>query len=190
MARRELTTEQKAQFAEQRQAELERLQGEITAKATEISAGPQWQAWLQTAAKFHRYSFKNQLLIMIQRPDATAVAGFNVWRDSFRRHVNKGEKGIRILAPVTKRVEELDPSGKPVIVDGKPVRDTRMIGVKLVSVFDVSQTNGEPLPQAPAPQLLRGEAPAGLWDALAEIVENEGFGLERGDCGSANGWTN
>lgn len=189
MARRELSAEQKAEFAAARQAELERLQGEIAQKAAAIAEGPQWQEWLTVAAKFHKYSFKNQLLIMMQRPDAVAVAGFNAWRDNFGRQVLKGEKGIRILAPVTKRIDKLDSAGRPVIVDGKPVKETRMVGVKLVSVFDVSQTDGRPLALPPRPDLLRGQAPEGLWDSLAQIVTAEGYKLERGDCGHANGYT-
>lgn len=102
-------------------------------------------------AKFHSYSFNNTLLIAMQ--GGQLVAGYNKWRDDFHRNVKRGEKGIKILAPapykVKKEVPKLDEQGKPVMdKDGKPlteVQETQVPAFKIVSVFDVSQTEGEPL---------------------------------------------
>ena len=114
----------------------------------------QYKSYLQTLAKFHNYSLNNCLLIAMQKPEATRVAGFNAWRDDFKRPVMKGEKGMKILAPSSfkakKQVDKLDADGKPVIgSDGKRVKEEKEITVPaytVVTVFDVSQTDGEPLP--------------------------------------------
>lgn len=81
------------------------------------------------------------MLIYMQRPDATAVAGYRAWQTSFGRQVNRGEVGIRILAPVTKKVDKVTADGRPVLDDhGRQVAATEMVGVRLATVFDVSQT--------------------------------------------------
>lgn len=102
--------------------------------------------YLDTMSRFHRYSLGNQMLIALQRPDATHVAGFHAWK-KFDRLVNKGEKGIVILAPVTRVVgstEEVQPDGST-----KERQVRRIVNAKPVHVFDVSQTRGEPLPEFP-----------------------------------------
>jgi hypothetical protein len=132
---------------------------------------------LQTASRFHRYSANNVMLFMLQRPDATCVAGFNAWK-GFNRYVRKGEHGIRILAPCTYKVEGDDGDERHILR-----------GFKVVSVFDVSQTDGEDLPGEVRPELINGEAPTGLWDSLAEQVTTAGLELVRGQCGGANGRT-
>ena len=111
-----------------------------------------YKAYLTSMAKFHSYSFNNTLLIAMQ--GGQLVAGYNKWRDDFHRNVKRGEKGIKILAPapykVKKEVPKLDEQGQPVMdKDGNPVTEKKEIQVpafKIVSVFDVSQTEGEPLP--------------------------------------------
>ena len=112
--------------------------------------------YLRTMSRFHKYSVNNQMLIYMQRPDATLVAGFNKWRDQFERNVMKGEKGIKIIAPTPfkKKIEQekRDPdTNLPVLdADGKVVIEEKEIKIpmfKPVTVFDVSQTNGKPLPQ-------------------------------------------
>jgi len=112
--------------------------------------------YLRTMSRFHRYSVNNQMLIYMQKPDATLVAGFNKWRDQFERNVMKGEKGIKIIAPTPfkKKIEEqkLDPDTKlPMLdADGKVIMEEKEIKIpmfKPVTVFDVSQTDGKPLPQ-------------------------------------------
>ncbi|GAA1392806.1 ArdC-like ssDNA-binding domain-containing protein [Luteococcus peritonei] len=186
MARRPPTEAQKAERAEQ----LEHLQAQIADKVADLTSSEQWQAWLRVATRFHQYSFNNTILIWTQRPDATLVAGYTTWQKSFHRQVNRGEQGIRILAPVTRRVPKLKPDDTPVLDDkGKPVMATQIVGVKPTSVFDISQTTGDPVPEPPRPALLTGRAPEGLWQSLASLVHAQGFRLERGDCRGANGYT-
>lgn len=111
-----------------------------------------YKAYLTTMAKFHNYSFNNTLLIAMQ--GGQLVAGFNKWKDTFHRTVKKGEKGIKILAPapykVKQKTEKRDEQGKPILdKDGKPLTEEKTVQIpafKVVSVFDVSQTEGEPLP--------------------------------------------
>jgi len=120
-----------------------------------IFESEQYKTYLNTLSKFHNYSFNNCLLIAMQKPDATRVAGFNAWRKDFKRNVQKGEKGIKIIAPApfkTKQeVDKLDGNGKPVIgADGKRVKEEKEVTIPaftVATVFDVSQTDGEPLPQ-------------------------------------------
>ena len=125
----------------------------------ELFESDKYRKYLATMSRFHRYSVNNTMLIYMQRPDATHVAGFNKWRDQFGRNVLKGEKGIRIIAPTPykKKVEEIktDPeTNAPVLdADGKAIIEEKEIRIpmfKVVSVFDVSQTAGKPLPQLAA----------------------------------------
>ena len=118
----------------------------------ELFDSDRYKAYLTTMAKFHNYSFNNTLLIAMQ--GGQLVAGFNKWKDTFHRTVKKGEKGIKILAPapykVKQKMEKLDEQGKPILdKDGKPLTEEKTVQIpafKVVSVFDVSQTEGEPLP--------------------------------------------
>lgn len=125
----------------------------------ELFESDKYRQYLSTMSRFHRYSVNNTMLIYMQRPDATHVAGFNKWRDQFGRNVLKGEKGIRIIAPTPykKKVEEIktDPeTNAPILdADGKAIIEEKEIRIpmfKVVSVFDVSQTAGKPLPQLAA----------------------------------------
>ena len=125
----------------------------------ELFESDKYRQYLSTMSRFHRYSVNNTMLIYMQRPDATHVAGFNKWRDQFGRNVLKGEKGIRIIAPTPykKKVEEIktDPeTNAPILdADGKAIIEEKEIRIpmfKVVSVFDVSQTSGKPLPQLAA----------------------------------------
>lgn len=189
MARGEYTSEQRAEFAAQRREQLEAWQSKLAGQVTDLVNGDAWQHWLDVASRFHQYSFRNTMMIYMQRPDATLVAGYQAWRRSFGRQVNRGETGIKIFAPVTRRTDKTTPDGKPVLEsDGKPAKVTQLVGVKLVSVFDVSQTSGPELP-VPMPTLLTGQAPPGLWDSLQRFVEAKGFRVGRGDCEGANGFT-
>ena len=152
------------------------LHDQLMHSVTMLVTSDDWQAALQFAAKFHRYSFGNQLLIARQKPDAMRVAGFNTWK-KLGRHVKAGETGLRILAPITVKKEN---------DDGTESRVLRWF--KVVSVFDVSQTEGADLPEEVRyPSLLGGEGSA--WDDLARLVEAEGFTVERGPCFGANGFT-
>lgn len=122
----------------------------------ELFNSDKYKQYLQTMSRFHRYSVNNQMLIYMQKPNATLVAGFNKWRDQFSRNVKKGEKGIKIIAPTpfNKKIEEtkLDPDTKLPMLDdnGKEIKVEKEIQIpmfRVVSVFDVSQTEGKPLPQ-------------------------------------------
>ncbi|RKJ18714.1 DUF3849 domain-containing protein [bacterium D16-50] len=129
----------------------------------ELFESEKYKSYLSTMSKFHNYSFNNTLLIALQRPDATLVAGYQAWQKNFNRHVNKGEKGIRILAPAPYKIKEerdkLDPVTGEVILDQDGMPQTEEVEVKIpafraVSVFDVAQTSGEPLPELEAKELL------------------------------------
>lgn len=118
--------------------------------------GIPYRNYLSTMSRFHKYSLNNVMLIHAQKPDATLVAGFNKWKRSFGRHVKKGEKGIQILAPTPYKIkvdqEKLDPDTKLPMLDddGKPITEEKEVTIpmyKVVSVFDVAQTVGKPLPQ-------------------------------------------
>lgn len=122
----------------------------------ELFESEKYMQYLRVMSRFHRYSVNNITLIHMQNPHATHVAGFNKWRDQFGRHVKRGEKGIRIIAPTPykKKIEEIkrDPDTKAPILDknGNAVMEEKEIQIpmfKVVSVFDVSQTEGRPLPQ-------------------------------------------
>ena len=122
----------------------------------ELFASDKYAQYLQVMSRFHRYSVNNQMLIYLQRPDATLVAGFNKWKDQFERNVMKGEKGIKIIAPTPfkKKIEEqkMDPDTKLPLLDaeGNPIMEEKEIKIpmfKPVTVFDVSQTDGKPLPE-------------------------------------------
>ncbi len=122
----------------------------------ELFQSEKYAEYLRTMSRFHKYSVNNTMLIYMQKPDATLVAGFNKWRDQFERNVMKGEKGIKIIAPTPykKKIEQekLDPdTNLPMFdADGKAITEEKEIKIpmfKPVTVFDVSQTDGKPLPQ-------------------------------------------
>ncbi len=128
----------------------------------ELFESEKYKNYLNTMSKFHNYSFNNTILIAMQKPDATLVAGFQAWKKNFERHVKKGEKGIRILAPAPYKVKEeqekLDPETKEIMLDkdGKPVMEEVEITIpafRAVSVFDVSQTDGRELPELAVSEL-------------------------------------
>ena len=168
------------------------LHERLTAAVASIETGEQWQAWLDFAHRLHTYSFNNLILIWAQCPDATAVASYRTWQ-GLDRQVRRGEKAIRVLAPMTRRRPVVDQQDQPVLKpDGTPVQRQQLLGFKPVAVFDIAQTDGPPPPQPPAPVLLAGEAPAGLWDALVGEVSERGYRLLRGPVdrlGGANGVT-
>ena len=121
----------------------------------ELFDSERYKEYLRVMSKFHNYSFNNTLLIAMQKPDASLIAGFTAWKNNFQRNVVKGEKGIKILAPspfkIKREMEKIDPAtNKPVMgADGKPVTEEKEITIpafKVVSVFDVSQTEGKELP--------------------------------------------
>ena len=146
-------------MAENKPTNRERLQ-EITAGIEqgikELFESEKYMRYLSVMSKFHRYSVNNTMLIYMQKPEATLVAGFNKWKNQFERHVKKGEHGITIIAPTPykKKIEEqkLDPDTHAPILDadGKAVMEEKEIEIPMfrpVKVFDVSQTDGKPLPE-------------------------------------------
>ena len=143
----------------EKQSNKERIK-EITAGIEkgimELFESDRYRNYLTTMSRFHKYSLNTVMLIHAQRPDATLVAGFSKWKNSFGRHVKKGEKGIQILAPTPYKIkvdkEKLDPDTKLPMLDdeGKPITEEKEVTIpmfKVVSVFDVAQTEGKPLPQ-------------------------------------------
>ena len=128
----------------------------------ELFESEKYKNYLNTMSKFHNYSFNNTVLIAMQKPDATLVAGFKAWKRNFQRHVKKGEKGIRILAPAPYKLKEeqekLDPETKEIMLDaeGKPIMEEVEITIpafRAVSVFDVAQTEGKELPELDVKEL-------------------------------------
>ena len=129
---------------------------------TELFDSERYKEYLKVMSRFHNYSFNNTLLIAMQKPDASLVAGFTAWKNNFQRNVIKGEKGIKIIAPspfkVKQQTEKIDPhTRKPVMgKDGKPAMEEKEVTIpayKVVSVFDVSQTEGKELPDIAVDEL-------------------------------------
>ena len=189
--RRPVTAERKAKAQAGRDQKLQELHEKLQDQVAALRTGEDWQRWLSFAARFHSYSFQNTLLIFGQRPDATTVAGYDAWQQ-MGRQVDKGQRGIAILAPVVRRPKRDDEDDVPngLDDDATPQRtQPKVVGFQPTFVWDVSQTSGKPLPEQPKPRLLSGQAPAGLWDHLVTLLGQAGYQLERGDCGQANGIT-
>ena len=128
----------------------------------ELFDSERYREYLKVMSKFHNYSFRNTVLIAMQKPDASLVAGFSAWKNNFERNVMKGQKGIKIIAPspykIKQEMQKIDPhTQKPVIgKDGKPVTEEKEVTIpayKVVSVFDVSQTEGKELPDIAVDEL-------------------------------------
>ena len=192
-------------------AKLDALHEKLAGAVEQVVSGDDWRRALEFAARFRSRSFGNTLLIWAQHldahdagrvpePDPTYVAGYKQWQ-SLGRQVDKGQPGYMIFAPVTGRFASSSPSDpeswrrldrfeKP--KPGEVVR-FRMVGAKPAYVWDVSQTSGGPVPERPRPVLLEGEAPDGLWDGLARLVEAEGYAVlqveHEGLIRGANGLT-
>lgn len=166
----------------------------LVAAVEALTNGEQWQRLLAVASRFHTYSVNNVLLICRQCPEATRVAGYRTWQ-SLGRQVRRGERGIAILAPCTYArpdddTTSADEQDEEKREDGGRARVLR--GFKVVHVFDVAQTDGEPLPEAPA-SVLTGEAPTGLTDRLAALIRAQGYTVTFGPLppafAGANGLT-
>lgn len=142
-------------YMDHSQNQLQEIMDKLEQGVKNVFSSEKYTQYLMTMAKFHNYSLNNILLINMQKPSATLVAGYNAWKKLHGRNVMKGEKGIKILAPspykVKRQVEKIDPqTRKPVLdKDGQPVTEEKEITIpayKVVSVFDVSQTEGKELP--------------------------------------------
>lgn len=145
----------RVQGKEAAESKLDTIMKSLEEGVEKVFTSEQYQMYLQTMAKFHNYSFNNTLLIAMQRPDATLLAGYQTWQKKFHRHVKRGEKGIKIIAPVPvkekRQVEKIDEETQEIVIgiDGQPETETveRILPrFRVTTVFDVSQTEGEPLP--------------------------------------------
>lgn len=157
---------------------LKALTDKLEAGVKDVFESESYKTYLKAMAKFHSYSFGNVMLILMQRPDASLVAGFNKWKKDFGRSVKKGERGIQIIAPVNRRKlvkqDRLDPaSGKPVLgPDGKPEKEPVFVqyqSFRVTHVFDVSQTEGRELPTLGVDEL---SAEVTDFDTLFSVVES------------------
>ncbi|GAB3058088.1 hypothetical protein GCM10027079_24840 [Sediminivirga luteola] len=176
-----------------REAKLDELHKKLTGAVEQLVSGDDWARALAFAARFRARSFSNTLLIWVQHqgayeagrvpePMPSYVAGYREWK-TLGRQVEKGQAGYQILAPVTGRFASSNPAdaeswrrlGKGERPRPGEVVRSKMITVRPAYVWDASQTAGEPLPEPPAPTLLEGEAPTGLWDGLADHVRAQGF---------------
>ena len=141
--------------AEKPAEKLKEITDRLEQGITELFDSERYKEYLRVMSKFHNYSFNNTLLIAMQKPDASLIAGFTAWKNQFQRNVKKGEKGIKIIAPspfkIKQETEKIDPQTQTPVIgrDGKPVTEEKEITIpayKVVSVFDVSQTEGKELP--------------------------------------------
>jgi antirestriction protein ArdC len=154
----------------------------LTEGIAQLTTSRAWQGWLDVQRRFHRYSFGNTMLIHLQRPDASYVAGFHTWLRLGRR-VRKGEKGIAILAPIVRRLRVENQNGEDQVIVGAPRN------FKPASVFDLSQTEGDHLPEISS--RLVGDDPRSAFVPLVEVAASVGFAVElvdefpdarNGDC--------
>ncbi len=164
--------------AEARKAEMDEITTKLEKGVQDIFKTENYKDYLNFCAKLPRYSVNNQILIMLQKPDATMCQSFGNWKD-MNRFVKRGEKGIRILAPapykMQKEQDKLDAGGKPILdKDGEPVKETVEITVnafKPVSTFDISQTEGDPIPTVGVSELTGSvEGYEALMAAIKEVV--------------------
>jgi hypothetical protein len=125
-----------------RTAQIEEITAQLEKGVSEVFTSQGYQTYLKTMAQFHTYSVNNSILIWMQRPDATLVAGYQAWKSQFNRNVRKGEKAIKIIAPIRRK------KMYPVVIDNELVEDDgpKIVGWRAVSVFDIRQTFGDELP--------------------------------------------
>lgn len=201
-------TERQARTQAEREAKLDAVHQRLTTAVAGLVTGEDWRRALEFSAKFRSRSFRNSMLIAVQHAEAyeqgrvptpfpTYVAGYKQWL-TLGRNVRKGEAGYQILSPKTARFASPTPSdasswrrlaANEKAQPGETVR-TRMTGVRLAYVWDVSLTDGDDLPSTPAPQILQGEAPDGLWDGLADLITAEGYELRLVSSSKAIGGAN
>lgn len=178
------------------QQQLKEITERLEKGVQELFTSEKYMEYLRVMSQFHNYSFSNTLLIAMQKPDATLVAGYGAWQKKFERNVMKGEKAIKIFAPAPRKVEVerdvIDPDTKRPVLDenGEPKKETVTIQkpyFKVTSVFDVSQTDGKPLPELATVQDLTGsvEGYAMFFEALRrtskvpmdfEVIEGDSHG--------------
>lgn len=166
-------------MAVDRKQQMKEITERLEQGVKDIFTSEMYTTYLRTMAKFHNYSFNNTLLIAMQRPDATLVAGFNAWKNKFNRYVKKGEKGIQIIAPApikeVKEREKIDKdTGLAVLNEnGEPEMERVEYVVprfRVTTVFDVSQTDGEPIPSLEVNELTASVKDYALLTAAIEQV--------------------
>ena len=158
--------------------QLKEISERLEQGVKEIFTSERYTEYLNTMSKFHNYSFNNTLLITMQKPEATLVAGYQAWQKKFNRHVKRGEKGIQIIAPAPirekKEIEKIDPVTKEPVIgdDGQP--ETEIVEMviprfRVTTVFDVSQTEGEPIAELEVPELTGSVQ---FYDTFMEALQN------------------
>jgi antirestriction protein ArdC len=166
---------------EQRKAEHEALLATLNDKVAALAASGEWLAYLRFIAAFRNYSFNNLMLIAAQCPHATHVAGYRKWQQ-LGRQVRKGERAIKILGYSTKKITTTDPE------TGEEIED-RLVRYPVLSVFDISQTDGEQIPTG-SYQLPTGAGPDGALDQLVAWLQSEGWTLREVPlAGGCEGYT-
>jgi antirestriction protein ArdC len=161
-------------------SKTEQLLQQLADGVDTLTSSHEWLRYLDVQRRFHRYSFGNCILIALQRPDATQVAGFHRWLE-LGRNVRKGEKGIAILAPIVTRTKvEDETTGETNTILHAPRR------FRCVHVFDVSQTDGDELPPLPVHKL-EGDDPDNLYTRLRDVAESIGFSVEEDFLDGQNG---
>lgn len=176
--------------AEANAVKVEAAQTTLRKSVASLQSGDDWQRFLRFQAKLHAYSPRNVMLISQQAMergfDPTYVAGFQTWK-ALGRQVNKGEKGLMVLAPVSRKLRSAETAdGETRLLRkgeepaaGETVRESRpLVGFKVEYTFDMSQTSGEAVPERPEPKLLEGEAPEGLGLAVMRLLETKGYTVE------------
>lgn len=178
-----------------RETKINALHEQLTGAVEQLISGTDWARAIEFAARFRTRSFNNTLLIWVQhmaafeagrvpQPMPSYVAGFKQWL-TLGRSVLKGQAGYMIQAPVTARFATATPfdpaSWRRLERNEKPrpgeIVRSKMVGVRPAYVWDVTQTAGDPIPEQPSPRVLEGEAPAGLWDGLAQLIQARGFAV-------------
>lgn len=177
---------------EERAARLEAARNEMEAAVAGIVTGEDWQAWLKLQSQLHHYSSNNCMWLLrqsiVRGEPIEAVAGYRTWQ-SMGRQVRKGEKGWQVLAPVTRRMEPGEEQQPPEKKEGEPAQ-RRIVGFRVETVFDLSQTDGEPLPPSPASRCARldGSVDPALIEAIEAVLRDAGCRVERIDA-AARGWS-
>lgn len=180
-----MSTTRTRRTAADRKAQAEQLHNELTAKIAQLTQSENWMEWLTFAARFHRYSLGNLLLILAQMPTATHVAGYRALQ-AMGRQVRKGEKAIKIFGYSKKNVIDVDEE-----TGDKTITGSRVF-YPVLSVFDISQTDGDPIPDTPAsPELLTGDDEAEIYDRTADFLRGRGWDVAIEDITTPglNGYT-
>ena len=173
MSSKSLTDSERAEYRDARRAEQRTL---VEQACRELLSSDGWRRFAETRATFHRYSFGNCMLIAIQAPAATQVAGFKTWQ-GLGRQVRKGERSIRILAPMA--VKERDAAGDET--------GDRFTVFRAVPVFDIAQTDGEPLAQPPR-EPVTGDSHAAYVERLEQYARTLGYSVDREELDAAGGY--